>query len=153
MALANYPGYEELLASGTHLKCQVPNCKWLHEFKSLEKLEGHLKRAHNVSKADLQYHWVHLDARAKHERCAAGLQRCVVISPACWQGLAQIVNNTERTQHKHKPAAMVRLSPAGSTALGDSTHAHHRRRVDQCGCGVRRKAFQVLSVRQGSGEW
>ena len=64
MALADYPGYEELLARGTHLRCQVPNCKWLHEFKSLEKLEGHLKRAHNASKADLQYHWVHLDARA-----------------------------------------------------------------------------------------
>ena len=46
---------------------------------------------------------------------------------------------------------MVRLSPAGSTALCDSTHAHHQRRVEHCGCGVRRKAFQVRRVRQGSG--
>ena len=80
MALADYPGYEELLASGTHLKCQVPNCKWRREFNSLAGLETHLQRTHNVSKADLQYHWVHQDARAKHERCAAGLQRCIVFS-------------------------------------------------------------------------
>ena len=83
MALANYPEYQELLAAGTHLKCQVPNCKWIREFKSLARLEIHLMRVHEVSKDDLQYHWVHQDARAKHERCAAGLHRSIVFSPAC----------------------------------------------------------------------
>ena len=66
MALANYPGYDELLASGTHLKCHISECRFKGEFKNLSGLEKHLKNVHKVSKEDLKYHWVHQESNAKH---------------------------------------------------------------------------------------